>query len=526
MPANPRLAAALDDLRKRQATGARVFASAEIERRRRELLVKHGFLQEVMKGWLISSSASARTGDTTPWYASYWEFCRRYCETRFGDAWHLSPEQSLLFHAENTAIPRQLVIYSPHANNDRIDLPHDTSFFALQVKAMARADDLELRAGMRIYNVHAALVRATPTFFAQHSIDARIALAAVRDPSGLLDHLLESRQAIVGGRLVGALRHVGNTDAADEILIAMKAADIEVRVTNPFDDDGSDSARRQPFRPSPPIVARLRELWERSRIHVIEACPEPPKPRPKRDVYLKRVDDIYTLDAYHSLSIEGYQVTSELVARVASGAWSPATSETDRQSADALAARGYWQAFQRVRTTAGTMVDTREVMLVRREYRDWYRELFAPHVAAGLLDTRLLAGHRNGPVYIRGSRHVPPRFEIVGDAMATLFDLIEAEPSPIVRAVLGHWLVGYIHPFPDGNGRIARFAMNTLLAAGGYPWTVIRVDERAAYLAALERASSESDIVPFANFIASSIRRAVVAAKTKPKKPPRAKPSK
>jgi hypothetical protein len=45
-----------------------------------------------------------------------------------------------------------------------------------------------------------------------------------------------------------------------------------------------------------------------------------------------------------------------------------------------------------------------------------------------------------------------------------------------VRVVLGHWLLGYIHPYPDGNGRMARFLMNAMLASGGYPWTVIRVE--------------------------------------------------
>ena len=39
-------------------------------------------------------------------------------------------------------------------------------------------------------------------------------------------------------------------------------------------------------------------------------------------------------------------------------------------------------------------------------------------------------------------------------------------------------MVGYLHPYPDGNGRIARFLMNAMLASGGYPWTVIRVEDR------------------------------------------------
>lgn len=76
-----------------------------------------------MKGWVISSSLSARPGDSTPWYASFWEFCARYCDERFGNEWHLSPEQSILLYAENTVIPTQVVVYSPKATNHTTELP-------------------------------------------------------------------------------------------------------------------------------------------------------------------------------------------------------------------------------------------------------------------------------------------------------------------------------------------------------------------------------------------------------------------
>lgn len=68
-----------------------------------------------MKGWVISSGPSAREGDSTLWYASFWEFCALYSSDRFGDEWHLSPEQSLLLQAENTVIPTQVVVYSLRA---------------------------------------------------------------------------------------------------------------------------------------------------------------------------------------------------------------------------------------------------------------------------------------------------------------------------------------------------------------------------------------------------------------------------
>jgi Fic family protein len=90
--------------------------------------------------------------------------------------------------------------------------------------------------------------------------------------------------------------------------------------------------------------------------------------------------------------------------------------------------------------------------------------------------------------------------------MPVLFDLLEREVKPSVRAVLGHWLFGYIHPYPDGNGRMARFLMNVMLASGGYPWTVIRVEDRNAYLGALDRASINMDIRPFSTFVAQRVR--------------------
>lgn len=78
--------------------------------------------------------------------------------------------------------------------------------------------------------------------------------------------------------------------------------------------------------------------------------------------------------------------------------------------------------------------------------------------------------------------------------MQAMFDLLESEPEPSVRALVGHWLSGCVHPFMDGNGRIVRYFMNPMLASGGYPWTAIRVEDRKTHLVALEDAIVRQDI--------------------------------
>jgi Fic/DOC family len=501
---NEKLAASLTVLRRLQKGGRRVFQSPEIGRIHRERLLRNGFLQEVLKGWLISSAPHARDGESTPWYASFWEFCARYCAQRFGRQWYLSPEQSLLLHAEQTVIPSQVIVQSPKGANHKLTLLFGTSMFDLKQPRMPPPSELTMRNGLRLFTPEAALVRVTESFIAGNPLEIRVVLASLRDTADLLRHLLEGGHSFVAGRLAGALRRIGRSEAADEIVTTMKAAGYDVREIDPF-------AGQHTIVPVPaitaPIVGRMNAMWESMRAKVLKVFPPPPGLPGNSRAYLRSVDEIYRSDAYHSLSIEGYIVSIELVERVRASNWNPDNHDADRQSRDALAARGYWQAFQSVKgNIAGIVAGENPGRVVRTAHREWLRELFQPCVGAGLIPPSALAGYRNDAVYLRTSRYVPPRWEAVRDAMPALFDLLENEPEPGVRAVLGHWLFGYVHPYSDGNGRMARFLMNAMLASGGYPWTVVRIEDRATYLAALDLASIGMDIVPFAKFIAKRVR--------------------
>ena len=85
--------------------------------------------------------------------------------------------------------------------------------------------------------------------------------------------------------------------------------------------------------------------------------------------------------------------------------------------------------------------------------------------------------------------------------MPAFFELLREEIDPKVRVVLGHFLFVYIHPYVDGNGRMGRFLMNVMLASGGYQWTIIPLERRNDYMAALETASVGQDIRAFAQFV-------------------------
>lgn len=497
------LAASLEALKILREQGIVAIRTSQLSRTNRERLLKNGFISEVVKGWYIPTRPDELPGESTAWYSSFWAFCTGYLNGRFGDDWCLSPEQSMTLFSGDWTVAKQLVVRSPRAGNKPMSLPYDTSLMDVRL-AMPVPSDIELNNGLRVYTLPAGLIATSPTHFAAQPIVMRAALAAIADASEILGPLLEGGHSRVAGRLAGAFRNIGRVTIADNIVETMRAAGYVIAETDPFKGQPNVvlSARERS-----PYVNRAIMLWQKMREDVLRNFPPPPGTQTDISAYLMHVDDVYVTDAYNSLSIEGYRVSAELIERVRSGDWNPDSSEADRTHRDALAARGYWQAFQRVKISVARVLEGENAGLVAQtDHAAWYRELFGPGIVAGLLRPTDLAGYRSGPVFIRRSAHVPPNRDAVRELMPTLFELLEKETEAAVRVVLGHFMFVYIHPYFDGNGRMGRFLMNIMLASGGYPWTVVPVEQRAAYMDALQEASSAGDIVPFARFLSHLVR--------------------
>lgn len=72
----------------------------------------------------------------------------------------------------------------------------------------------------------------------------------------------------------------------------------------------------------------------------------------------------------------------------------------------------------------------------------------------------------------------------------------KGEMSPVELAALFHYRYIRIHPFEDGNGRIARLLVNYILARHGYPMIVVRSRKKTDYLEALHKADLQVGSTP------------------------------
>jgi Fic family protein len=128
---------------------------------------------------------------------------------------------------------------------------------------------------------------------------------------------------------------------------------------------------------------------------------------------------------------------------------------------------------------------------------------------------------RDGIIYVQDHvdgeiAHTPPSHEIVGEMMDQLFEFANQDQDfihPIVKASIIHFMIGFIHPFKDGNGRTARALFYWYLLKKDY--TLIKnisisraiLDSRIQYdKAFLKTESDDNDLTYFIMYSIKSLR--------------------
>jgi len=472
-----------------------VIKGNQLSRLHLKRLVDNNFLTPIIKGWYMISNPNIKIGDTTIWYASYKQFISKYANDRYKQDWCLSAEQSIFIYSGSTIIPKQIIIKSTKGNNTIISLPNSSSILSLKTK-LPKNVNRSNKYKLNLYSLPEAIITCSPSMYTDEALTMRIVLAMINNINDILKILVDTGMTVRAGRIAGAFRNIGREDFANSIITTMKNIGYDVREEDPF----NEIHKIKPS--SSPEVTRIRLMWENMRDDIIENFHRP-KTHLTPDKFLEHIEAQYKLDAYHSLSIEGYKVTDELIEKVKDGKWLPNTKDADAKAA--LAALGYSEAFQQVKNSIrDILINGKDLSsVIKNDLSNWYKELFTPCVKVGIIKPSDIIGFRTNQVYISNSMHIPLDSEDILDAISTLIDLISEEKNVGVNAVLGHFIFTFIHPYMDGNGRIGRFLMNVILSSGGYNWLIIPAERREEYMSALEKASVEKDIIPFTKFLSS-----------------------
>lgn len=125
-------------------------------------------------------------------------------------------------------------------------------------------------------------------------------------------------------------------------------------------------------------------------------------------------------------------------------------------------------------------------------------------VLEGGMETGTAGEYRNTAVFVTGTTFRFPTAEQVPGLMRTLFS--ETVPGmaslhPVLLSAKLHRELVTIHPFSDGNGRVARLAMNTILIQHGYMPVQIYPVIRQAYIDSLRQAQVHGDDADFIELI-------------------------
>lgn len=186
---------------------------------------------------------------------------------------------------------------------------------------------------------------------------------------------------------------------------------------------------------------------------------------------------------HHSNKIEGSALTLREVEKVVNENISP----RNRSLNDIIETKAHMSIYEKMLN--------KDEELSMNLICEWHHELFqaTDHSNAGII--------RNYTVFIEGSYYEPPMTKIeIEELLDKLFEWYNRQKEilhPVFVAAIMHYQFVSIHPFGDGNGRMARLLTNYILHKNKYPMFDVDASIRDQYYKALERSDNRDYALPF-----------------------------
>ncbi|MHB1326074.1 MAG: Fic family protein [Thermoleophilia bacterium] len=481
-----------------------VVSSGEIpDQRQRDCLRKRGLIFKVSRGCWILKRPEDGIDDVFP--LLYWQAIEQILANH---KWSLRGESALLIYIGDQAAQKHLIVKTQDKTNRTISLPLD---FEIELRHDPHFEERLIKkqniAGRQIPVAVPELVLVDVNKFPLKEVQSFIA-GTDFDKRMLSAIYATSPKPVIFKRLIGLARDAKRQDLATAIKKIIEDYTHYQVVKKQREE--SKLAPERPAVLSPPWVIRQEQQAKefedvlnkglKSKIVRIKKQP--------LDQLLKQAREHKKYDTYHSTSLEGYRITPEEVDVLLSGR---APKEEKGEGADYLeklknrmAIVGYSEAFDFI--LAAAKRDFGKPRVTEDLIKDTCSNLFKPSTDAGVVDYFSLTTYRNMPVYIRGTRYTPPSYEKLPELMASFVQLVNYIKNPVVRAILAHYFFVTIHPYTDGNGRTGRLLMNYLFLSTGYSWVTIKNEQRSEYFEALAKAQLDEGILPFGEFILSTLK--------------------
>ncbi|MDG6217828.1 MAG: Fic family protein [Candidatus Thermoplasmatota archaeon] len=216
------------------------------------------------------------------------------------------------------------------------------------------------------------------------------------------------------------------------------------------------------------------------------------RPLPK-DAVKRIIEDIRLRHTYHSDAIEGNTLTLQETKLVLE----EGVTIGGKPLKDHIEARNDAEAFDLMIELVNSKKNiSQEIIQQIHEF-----------VMNGILKNP--GQYRTENVAIAGAKIRPPSYLKIVNLMDEYIQNIEKlKLKTIKKAAFIHHEFVRIHPFIDGNGRVARLLTNFYLMRNGYPPIVIQKEDRKKYYKTLNKAD-QGDLSDFATFISRAVNESL-----------------
>lgn len=241
----------------------------------------------------------------------------------------------------------------------------------------------------------------------------------------------------------------------------------------------------------------LDDLSEELLADVDEAARRVDDRRPLAPEVVRRIDDeLFGKRVHGSNAIEGNTLDLRETEMILRGGIDADKRRTEKGRTEALEARNLGDAIKKVSTWIDADPSCHSADRLREIHAIILREI----------DDQWAGRFREHGVMIRGAKYQPPDHGLVPALVDRVFEQHEkcADLSPLVRATWTHWALARIHPFHDGNGRIARLWQDIVLLQGRLACAIIRPEDRREYLDALTTAD-EGEFNPLIQLVSKRV---------------------